>query len=53
MLKNNKKEFSINENNIRVNFMISRELNEKIKLKRFQEKTTIKNIVENILKNNI
>ena len=33
--------------------MITKELNEKIKLKRYNEKTTIKNIVENILKNNL
>lgn len=48
-----KKNFSVNDNKIKVNFMISKELNEKIKLKRFQEKTTIKNVVENILKNNL
>lgn len=48
-----KKNFSINDDKIKVNFMIPKELNEKIKLKRFNEKTTIKNIVENILKNNL
>jgi hypothetical protein len=48
-----KKNFSINDDKIKVNFMITKELNEKIKLKRFNEKTTIKNIVENILKNNL
>ncbi|MCR1815871.1 MAG: hypothetical protein U5K55_12855 [Aliarcobacter sp.] len=48
-----KKNFSINDDKIKVNFMITKELNEKIKLKRFEEKTTIKNIVENILKNNL
>lgn len=48
-----KKNFSINDDKIKVNFMISKELNEKIKIKRFEEKTTIKNLVENILKNNL
>ena len=48
-----KKNFSINDDKIKVNFMITKELNEKIKLKRFNERTTIKNIVENILKNNL
>lgn len=48
-----KKNFSINDDKIKVNFMISKEINEKIKLKRYNEKTTIKNIVENILKNNL
>lgn len=48
-----KKNFSINDDKIKVNFMITKELNEKIKLKRYNEKTTIKNIVENILKNNL
>ena len=48
-----KKNFSINDDKIKVNFMITKELNEKIKLKRFEEKTTIKNVVENILKNNL
>lgn len=48
-----KKDFSINDDKIKVNFMITKEINEKIKLKRFEEKTTIKNIVENILKNNL
>lgn len=48
-----KKNFSINDDKIKVNFMISKELNEKIKIKRFEEKTTIKNIVEIILKNNL
>ena len=42
-----------NEDKIKVNFMISKEINQKIKEKRFKEKTTIKNIVENILKNNL
>lgn len=47
-----KKNFSINEDKIKVNFMISKEINQKIKEKRFKEKTTIKNIVEKILQDN-
>ena len=48
-----KKNFSINEDKIKVNFMISKEINQKIKEKRFKEKTTIKNIVEKILQDKV
>ena len=47
------KNYSLNDDYIKNTFMIKKELNEKLKLKRFQEKTTIKNLIENILKKNL
>lgn len=44
------KNFSINEDYKKINFMIKKELQEKIKSKRQNEKTTIKAIIEKILK---
>ena len=48
-----KKNFSINEDKIKVNFMIAKEINQKIKEKRFKENTTIKTIVEKTLQDNL
>ena len=43
------KNYSINEEYQKINLMIKKEIIEKIKLKTQKEKTTIKNLIENIL----
>lgn len=47
------KNYSINEEYQKINLMIKKELIEKIKLKTQKEKTTIKNLIENILIKNL
>ncbi|WP_323658560.1 hypothetical protein [Aliarcobacter butzleri] len=48
-----KKDYSINEEYIKINLMIKKEIVEKIKQKTQKEKTTIKNLIENILIKNL
>lgn len=48
-----KKDYSINEEYQKINLMIKKELIEKIKQKTQKEKTTIKNLIENILIKNL
>ncbi len=48
-----KKDYSINEEYLKINLMIKKELIEKIKHKTQKEKTTIKNLIENILIKNL
>ncbi len=47
------KNYSINEEYQKINLMIKKEIIEKIKLKTQKEKTTIKNLIENILIKNL
>ena len=47
------KNYSINEEYHKINLMIKKEIIEKIKLKTQKEKTTIKNLIENILIKNL
>ena len=48
-----KKNYSINETYLKVNFMIKKELNEKIKIERFKQKKSIKSLMEEILEKNL
>lgn len=48
-----KKDYSINEEYKKINLMIKKEIVEKIKQKTQKEKTTIKNLIENILIKNL
>ncbi len=48
-----KKDYSINEEYIKINLMIKKEIVEKIKQKTQKEKTTIKKIIEEILTKNL
>lgn len=48
-----KKDYSINEEYQKINLMIKKELIEKIKQKTQKEKTTIKNLIEDILIKNL
>lgn len=48
-----KKDYSINEEYKKINLVVKKELIEKIKQKTQEEKTTIKNIIENILIKNL
>ena len=47
------KNYSINEEYQKVNFMIKKELNEKIKIERFKQKKSIKSLIEEILEKNL
>ena len=47
------KNYSINEEYQKINLMIKKEIIEKIKLKTQKEKTTIKNLIEDILLKNL
>lgn len=48
-----KKAYSINDNYLKINLMIKKDLIEKIKTKTEIEKTTIKNFIENLLIKNL
>lgn len=48
-----KKNYSVNENYLKVNFMIKKENWEKIQLQRFKEKKSIKAFMEEILEKNL
>ncbi len=47
------KNYSINEEYQKVNFMIKKELNEKIKIERFKQRKSIKSFIEEILEKNL
>jgi len=48
-----KKNYSINDNYLKVNFMIKKTNWEKIQLQRFKQKKSIKNFIEDILEKNL
>lgn len=47
------KNYSINDEYMKINLMIKKDLIEKIKQKAEEEKTTIKNLIEDILLKNL